>query len=91
MSDFNEKSESISSGQSLPAVPEDQQPASAASSAAAQAKKVQSSIGACDACRLRKVNLITLGLAKLTLTGSIGPMFSKRVFHVVEMSAMHTG
>ncbi|KAL6720100.1 hypothetical protein ACLMJK_002021 [Lecanora helva] len=55
MSDTNPKSSSASSsGQSLPAVPEDRQTPSAVPSAAAQAKKVQSSIGACDACRLRK-------------------------------------
>lgn len=61
----------------LSAVTEGRQPgpsASTATTASAQVKKVQNSIGACDACRLRKVSRTDASLAvdeADTFTGSL--------------------
>ena len=56
MSDSSESPEMADGmSPSLPAVPEDHQPGPGPASPTTQAKKAQSSTGACDACRLRKV------------------------------------
>ena len=57
--DTKSDADPTASAPTLPAVSEGRQPGpstSIAPTASAQAKKVQNSIGACDACRLRKVS-----------------------------------
>jgi len=55
MSDTNDEQAQTSGAQSLSAAADDRQPTPSTLSASVQARKAQSSIGACDACRLRKV------------------------------------
>lgn len=77
MPDIEWNADPIESPPRLPAVPEEPQPGSSASTASAQANKVQSSLGACDACRLRKV---TPAYPSLTANGADtipGALFSK--------------
>ena len=54
-------------------------------------KPSQASIGACDACRARKVSSESEGLFGNELTDLLGPMSCKRKFHVLEMSALCKG
>ncbi len=80
MADTEWDADPTASAPKLPAVSEGRQPgpsASTALTAAAQVKKVQSSIGACDACRLRKVSWTYSYLAADGAKTSPGALLSK--------------